>query len=913
MKTGVVLVIAILLTSILSTVPMAPAAAVDHKEISRSDPPKPEGEGPIPVGFYNDTLSTSTKSYTVKVMVFYPAQSNGSMTPSDKSKAPYPTIIVLPFFGGDQMAMGGLASMMTSWGLVTMTVAVNWTDFPDASNESDMNDYLDYLEAQNATPASPLYQMVDKEAFGLSGYSSGGGIAIIDTALVDRIKAVETLAAAIGKSTVDAIASYFTKPVLLQVGQDDLTYKGGSEEAYKVFNVPRSLRMIYGASHGGPFINYLFPAFFLYQFGRVPSYETYIYGEEAVKDNVAMLYTLSFNRSATDFFPPIASAWVTKGSVNMDEDLAFNASLFGYWPKTYSQNRFQWDIDGDGTTEIENSTSLNNTWHYIAPGVFTPRFTYSAGSVAIASVTTNMVNVKNVPPVAIAGEDISINEDQDAHFGGSSSYDTSSDSLVFKWAFGDGAIRDFDANPLVDHTYKKAGVYVATLTAKDLYGATSTDKLNVSVKNVAPVADAGNTVLGLEEDIVRFTGNGTDTTSDISTLMFKWDFGDGNSSEWNMVQTGAHSYPKSGNYTATFFVKDDNGAITNDTVLVKISDVAPFISLVSPDNNTEFDEDSLVEFQGAGGDTSSDIASLQYMWDLGDGTKTAWSPLAQATHTFIAPGSYRVTLWVKDNDGLLANGSTNVTIKNLAPGASIVSPAPGLSVKEDQNVTFNGSGEDTASDLSGLTYEWTIDGKVFETQGVLYSFSNPGTYDISMKVTDPHGASSNTTIQITVTNVAPTLTAQIDHLSFKAGGYFNFSAEGNDTVSDRANLTYKWTFDDGFFANTSIGAHTFGVAGTYNVKVVVTDEHGATATKTFSVVVAPADKPPVVDHPKKGPNLMLYAGIAVLVVAAIVAVIVFLLYGRGKKPKDAPKEVMESKTPEKMEGKRVKKETGEEE
>jgi large repetitive protein len=355
-------------------------------------------------------------------------------------------------------------------------------------------------------------------------------------------------------------------------------------------------------------------------------------------------------------------------------------------------------------------------------------------------------------------------------------------------------------------------------------------------------------------------------------------------------------------------VKDDNGAIANDTVLVKISDVAPFDSILSPDNNTQFDEDSQVEFQGAGQDTSSDVSSLQYMWDLGDGTKTAWGPLAQATHTYLAPGSYRVTLWVRDNDGALGSVSTNITIKNLDPVASILSPAPGLSVKEDQEVTFNGSGQDTVSDLSGLTYEWTIDGKVFETQSVNYSFSKPGTYDISMKVTDPHGASSNATVQVTVTNVAPTLTAQVVPLSFKAGGYINFSAQGNDTISDKDHLTYKWTFDDGFFANTSIGAHTFGVEGTYNVKIVVTDEHGATATKTFSVVVTPADKPKPVHHPDKGPGIMVYAGVAALVVAAVVAIIVFLLYGRGKGPKAAPEKEIEKKIPQKKKGKKVKKE-----
>ena len=899
MKTGAVLIIALLLASIASSLPVVPAAIGGHQKVLLTNPPKPEGMGPIPVGTYNDTITASTKTYPVNVMVFYPAQSNGSSTPADKSKAPYPTVIVLPFFGGDQLAMGGLATTMASWGIVSMTVGVNWTDFPSCSNSSDMNDYLDYLEAQNSTPTSPIYQMVDKEAFGLSGYSSGGGIAVIDTALVDRIKASETMAAAIDSGTVDQIAPYFHKPILLQVGQDDNQYRGGSEEAYRVFKVPRSLREIYGASHGGPFVPYLFPAFYLYQFGRVPSYETYIYGEEAVKDNIAGLYSLSFYRNATDFFPPLATATASRGTINMDEPMAFNATMRGYWPKSYPQNKFQWDIDGDGYYESTDNASMNTTVAYTAPGLFTPRFTYSAGNLAIASNTTDLVNVKNVPPVAIAGEDITVNEDQVAHFGGSMSYDTPSDSLVFKWAFGDGASTNFDANPLVDHAYTKSGRYVATLTVKDLYGAISTDKINATVKNVAPIAEAGKTVNGLEDQVLTVTGTGNDTPSDIPTLMFRWDLGDGNSTDWAQVPVASHAYAKQGNYTATFFVKDNDGAISSDTVLVKITDVAPSVMIGSPDNNTVFDQDSQVEFQGAGQDTVSDQSTLQYMWDLGDGSKTIWEPLAEATHTYRSPGRFQVTLWVKDDDGRLSSSIVNITINNLAPIASILSPATGLSVREDQEVLFNGSGEDTPSDLSGLTYWWTIDGNVFNTQNIHYNFTNKGTYEIDLIVTDAHGASSKVSVEVAVSDPAPALMAQVTPLTFKAGGAINFSAQGNDTISDRDNLTYVWTFGDGFFSNYSNGVHTFGVAGTYNVKVVVTDDEGATATKSFSVVVSAVEKPKPVNHTDKGPGILVLGTVAGLTIVMVVCVVIFLLFGRGKGPKAGPEEDVVKKTPKK--------------
>ena len=883
MKARTLLVVLLMLISIMHALPATAAAPATRDKAPMSSVPRPEGIGPFPVGTFTDTVSPKTKTYSVNVMLFYPALANGSGTTSNKSKAPYPTIIFLPFFGGNEVAMAGLAQQISSWGLVVMTVAVNWSDFPYASNRSDMEDYLDYLENQNTTLASHLYQMVDKEAFGLSGYSSGGGITLMDAAFVPRIRAVETMAAAIDEGSVDYIAPFFHKPLLLQVGKEDSTYRGGSVEAYKMIGAPISLVDIIGGNHGGPFEYELFPAFYLYQFHREPGYFTYLYGEEAVTDDMIGTYDLSFNVSPTHFFPPRAMATASKASANMDEPLAFNASLIGYWPKGLPQNRFQWDIDGDGNADYTDNLSMNGTLAYTAPGQFTPRFTYGAGIFKVSAVAAP-VTVKNVPPVAEAGYDIVVNEEQMAFFDGSMSNDTASDVLTFRWAFGDGGARDFDADPTAYRSYKKMGVYNATLTVKDRYGATATDKLKVIVKNLAPKAEAGPSLSGLEDRPVDFVGNGTDTPTDLPALMFRWDFGDGNGTDWGQVQTASHAYTRMGNYTAVLSVKDDNGAIANDTVRVEIYDLAPLATLKAPENGTQVDEDTEVELQGLGQDTVSDQAGLLYMWDLGDGNTTLWGPATNTTHIYTAPGRFRITLWVKDDDGVSANDTTNIIVHDPAPEARILSPTAGLRVAEDQNVSFEGDGLDNPSDLSGLTYEWTIDGKVFETKAVQYRFTRTGTYGISLKVTDPYGSSDNATVEVSVTDPAPTLTSVVvEPLKFRAGGYINFSAEGNDTPSDKANLTYEWTFGDGLSSNESSGVHTYGIAGTYPVKVVVTDDEGASVSMTFTIVVEARPIPKPVDNGEKGPGIMVYAAIsAAIVVLAIVAV--YILIGLRKRP-----------------------------
>ena len=55
-------------------------------------------------------------------------------------------------------------------------------------------------------------------------------------------------------------------------------------------------------------------------------------------------------------------------------------------------------------------------------------------------------------------------------------------------------------------------------------------------------------------------------------------------------------------------------------------------------------------------------------------------------------------------------------------------------------------------------------------------------------------------------------------------------------------LTYDWNWGDGTAATSNGGAllnHTFTVAGTYVVRLTVTDSTGATATTTVNVPVVP--------------------------------------------------------------------------
>ena len=127
--------------------------------------------------------------------------------------------------------------------------------------------------------------------------------------------------------------------------------------------------------------------------------------------------------------------------------------------------------------------------------------------------------------------------------------------MIYTWDFGDGSeIKD---GAIVKHTYTKGGVYTATVTVDDKKGThCSVDSASVNVKvNTPPLANAGeNLVCCIDKTSVFNASSSSDPDGD--KLSYTWDFGDGSTAEG--AET-THVYTKSGTYTVTLTVNDNQG------------------------------------------------------------------------------------------------------------------------------------------------------------------------------------------------------------------------------------------------------------------------------------------------------------------------------------------------------------------
>ncbi|HEY3438700.1 MAG TPA: PKD domain-containing protein [Actinotalea sp.] len=237
---------------------------------------------------------------------------------------------------------------------------------------------------------------------------------------------------------------------------------------------------------------------------------------------------------------------------------------------------------------------------------------------------------------------------------GSGSSDSDGTVASYAWDFGDGAT---GTGVTASHTYAAAGTYPVTLVVTDDKGGTGTVAHSVTVTappvNQPPTASftSSSTFLAASVD-----GSGS-SDGDGTVASYAWDFGDGSTATG---VTASHTYAAAGTYSVTLIVTDDKGAtgtVAHDiTVTANQPPVAAFTSSAV----------NLALSVDGSGSSDPDGTVATYAWDFGDGGTGSG---ATASHTYLAGGTYTVTLTVTDNVGATGLTSSAVTVAPADPGA----------------------------------------------------------------------------------------------------------------------------------------------------------------------------------------------------------------------------------------------------
>jgi hypothetical protein len=182
---------------------------------------------------------------------------------------------------------------------------------------------------------------------------------------------------------------------------------------------------------------------------------------------------------------------------------------------------------------------------------------------------------------------------------------------------------------------------------------------------------------------------------------------------------------------------------------------------------------------------------------------------------------------------------------NHAPTANAGGP---YTVAEGGSVTLSGGGTDPdAGDT--LSYAWDLDGDgTFETTGQNPTFSaagldGPGSYTVTLRVTDQGGLHDDSTATINITNVAPTPAISGTDGTLGKGVTLQLTATDPSTADMAAGFVYSINWGDGSAVQTTARltgspsvSHSYAHVGVYTVSVTAMDKDGAVITAVTKLV-----------------------------------------------------------------------------
>jgi len=228
---------------------------------------------------------------------------------------------------------------------------------------------------------------------------------------------------------------------------------------------------------------------------------------------------------------------------------------------------------------------------------------------------------------------------------------------------------------------------------------------------------------------------------------------------------------------------------------------------------------------------NSDITSgsLSYEWDLGDGNNANGT---NVTHSYTLPGTYLVRLIATSNNNCKDTSFFTVNVFTM-PVAGFTTNFADQCFKDHRFVFTN-----TSSIASGtIQYNWDMgDGTSFTTANVNYSYTQPGTYIVTLVVTSDKGCVDTETF--TVRAFASPLAAFSVNTAEQCFNNNLFVFTNNSSVSS-GNLLHTWDMGDGnIFSSTGVN-HSYTQPGTYIVKLLVVTDNGCRDSSFFTVIVNP--------------------------------------------------------------------------
>lgn len=484
-------------------------------------------------------------------------------------------------------------------------------------------------------------------------------------------------------------------------------------------------------------------------------------------------------------------------------------SLITYTGSASAAATFTWDFNGGSVISGSGSGPYTVSWN--TPGTYTPVLTVTEPICAASdsvSVTVYAIPLSSVSPLAslCAGDSPTVS------FNG-----TAGAGATYTWNFGTAAVLSGTGAGPYNLQWNTAGSDQVSLIVSE-NGCSDTSQINVTI-NPIPTANFSIPATACSNEILNVNYSGSAST----TASYTWNFNGATISSGSGQGPYDVSWNAGGNYNVILNVTENgcNSAPFNLPVVVTqapVVTISPVASLCEGDN-------SAVSFTGTAG------AAAAYQWNFGSGVVVSGSGQGPYTVQWNSAGQDQVHLEVNEN-GCIDSSLVDVLIYPIPTSNFVINNAACV----NQPVSLSYSGTATAAG----TFNWSFSGGTVSSgsgQGP-YSivWNTPGSYQISLTVTEDGCVSAQTDLMATVNQIPAVFPG-----SYQAVCSGVPASIGNAAV---AGETYSWSpaisLSDPTISNpVATPVNNSNATTSQNYTLTVTDANGCQNSDTVSVAAYP--------------------------------------------------------------------------
>ena len=503
-------------------------------------------------------------------------------------------------------------------------------------------------------------------------------------------------------------------------------------------------------------------------------------------------------------------------------------------------NLASWEwIFGDG----DSSNAASPTHTFTSPGHYETylKWTDKNG----CSGTSNVLYTNITPPInanfsanvttVCAGQEVDFSETG-----------IPNNAIYADWGFGDGLPGDEFSFAGASHVYYTPGVY-----AVSLYVVTAGNCTEVVTKNnyitVLPsptVSFTPQTTCDSPRSLVVFsvtTGNGATSIG--------WQFGDGtDTTTAATITTLQHNYPWSGPFFAVAVASNGTCSTTvSQGIGVELKPLALTLTLTPTTICPAANVADNLQFTYPPVQTYGYWDYSYTRWYYSDGTPFSGSE-TNINHP-VANGNYTSTLsgFTPGKSGLYAvvgNANFCLDTSNTVPIQVGGATAAFQIIQDDQCYQQPVILQDMSQAPPGdpiVGWLWDFGDGTTSTQSgtIQHIYANPGTYTVTLTVTDQGGCMSSTGSvvgQVTVNGPKAMFQALGGATVFPEGSMVQFV--NNTNTANTTNVTYTWTFGDGTGSAQVNPAHLYALPGSYTVTLTAQDgTDGCVSTMSLNITI----------------------------------------------------------------------------